>query len=116
MSIEQGAIFDHDFGPRQNHLQEGKRPALVVQSDLLNGISGYPNVIVVPLTTKENKAPTFVRIDPSESNGLDRPSFAITNQIFTMDQGDLGDLRGKISREDLFRVKEGLKIALAISS
>jgi len=114
--IEQGAIFRHGFGPRKNHLQEGVRPALVVQTNTLNRLETYANVIVVPLTTKQRKSPTYVEISPSGENGLSEKSWAITNQIFTLDKGELGDPQGKISREELFAVKQALRITLDISS
>jgi mRNA-degrading endonuclease toxin of MazEF toxin-antitoxin module len=115
VAIEQGAIFWHDFGPRQNHLQEGVRPVLVVQSDALNRIDGYDNVIVVPLTTREKKAATYRRIEPQPSNGLERTSWAITSQIFTVAKSELKDQLGRLTKEDLYQVKEGLRIALGFN-
>lgn len=114
MEIEQGAIFDHDFGPRQNHLQEGPRPVVVIQSDALNRVENYSNVIVVPLTTRERKAATYASIAPSRENGLDRPSWAICNQIFTIDRSELKAKRGKLQPADFFAIKEGLRIALSL--
>ncbi len=115
MSIEQGSVYRFDFGPQQDHLQEGKRFLVVVQTDLLNRMDGYPNVIVVPTTTKGKSSPSFARIEPSDANGLTETSYAICNQIQTMDKGRLKDCRGKISKEDLYQVKEALKVALAIA-
>jgi mRNA-degrading endonuclease toxin of MazEF toxin-antitoxin module len=114
VSIEQGCIFWHDFGPRQNHLQEGVRPALVVQTDFLNRLDGYANVIIVPLTTKSKSSPTYVPIQPAKDNSLTAPSWAITNQIFTLDKNDLKNPLGRISKEELYAVKQALKIALGI--
>ncbi len=113
--IEQGSIFRCDFGPHSNHLQEGKRPALIVQADLLNRIQGLGTFIVVPLTTKHKPALTFVRIEASESNALTATSWAITNQIYTLGENDLREDLGKISRAELYLVKEALKKVLAIS-
>lgn len=81
---------------------------------MLNELDGYPNVIVVPLTTKERPSATYARIEPSPQNQIDRTSWAITNQIFTLDKGDLRQSIGKVSKEELYRIKEGLKIALAL--
>ncbi len=114
MAINQGDIFDHNFGPRQNNLQEGFRPVLIVQTDSLNRLDGYGNVIVVPLTTKERPSATYIRIEPSKDNGLDQTSWAITNQVFTLSKSDIKDKRGSISKEGIYAVKQGLKIALSI--
>lgn len=87
---------------------------MVVQTDFLNRLDGYPNVIIVPLTTKHKPSPTYVPIQPSADNGLTAASWAITNQIFTLNKGDLKDPLGKIGKEELFAVKEALKVALDI--
>jgi mRNA interferase MazF len=113
--IEQGGVYRFDFGPQQGHLQEGKRFLVVVQADALNQLEGYPNVIVVPTTTKGRQSPSFARIEPSQQNGLTEISFAICNQILTIDKNRLQESSGKISKQDLFQVKEALKVALGIT-
>lgn len=107
-------LFDYDFGPRQNHLQEGPRPVVVVQTDMLNRLEGYGNVVIVPLTTKEKKSPTYVGVVPSQGNELDRDSWAITNQIFTVGKEELLRPLGRVSQTELYAIKEGLKVTLAI--
>ena len=114
MEIEQGELFKHDFGPRQNHLQEGPRPVLVVQTNGLNRLQGYPNVVIVPLTTKQKGAATYAKVEPSHLNGLERTSWAIANQIFTLDKGDLRESLGHVSKEELYGVKQALKVTLAL--
>jgi mRNA-degrading endonuclease toxin of MazEF toxin-antitoxin module len=115
LTIEQGFLFWCDFGPHSSHLQEGRRPALIVQADILNRIGGLSTFIVVPLTTKQKRALTFVQIEPSEGNALTVTSWAITNQIYTVSESDLRERLGRISRTELFLVKEALKKVLALS-
>lgn len=112
--IERGQLYRFDFGPRGNHLQGGIRPVVVLQSNALNRVEGYRNVLVAPLTTKQRKAPTYVPVSPNSANGLEAPSWVITNQIQTLDQGDLGEPLGRVTRAELFAIKEGLKTALGI--
>ncbi len=81
---------------------------MVVQSDLLNDLEGYPNTIIVPLTTKERNSPTFVKIVPSPQNGLDRESWAITNQVFTVGKDSLGEPIGQVSGHELQLVRDAL--------
>jgi mRNA interferase MazF len=113
--IEQGAVYRFDFGPQQGHLQEGKRYVVVVQTDYLNKLEGYPNVIIVPTTTKGRPSPSYAKLEPSSENGLTETSYAICNQIQTIDKTRLRELAGTITKEDLYRVKEALKVSLAIS-
>ena len=114
MSIEQGQLFRHDFGPRQDHLQEGPRPVVVVQSDAINRIENYANVIVVPLTTKGRPSATYIPVQPGSENKLDGTSWAITNQIFTLDKTTLNSPIGRVSKSEMDEIKQGLKIALGI--
>lgn len=86
----------------------------MIQSDALNRVENYVNVIVVPLTTRERKAATYVPVAPSRENGLDRPGWAICNQIFTIDRAELKAKRGKLQPADLYAIKEGLRIALSL--
>jgi len=115
LTIEQGFVFWCDFGPHSSHLQEGRRPALIVQSDILNRIEGLSTFIVVPSTTKQRRAQTFIQIEPSASNTLTATGWAITNQIYTVAESDRRENLGRISRTELFLVKEALKKVLALS-
>ena len=115
MVIEQGALFKHDFGPRQNHLQEGPRPVVVVQTDLLNKLDGYANVIIVPITTKHKPSATYAAIKPSPENDLTQPCWAIANQIFTLNKAELSNPLGRVSKEELYEIKQALKVALALT-
>ena len=112
MEIEQGQLYRHDFGPRTNHLQDGPRPVLVVQTDLLNRIEGYPNVVIVPLTTKQRASATYVKVAPSREDGLTEPSWVIANQIFTVDKSELRGPIGRVSKSDIYAVKTALRITL----
>ncbi len=113
-AINQGEIYDYDFGPQQDQRQEGRRPCLVVQTDLLNGVLGYPLTIIVPLSTKGRASPSHVKIQPAPLNGLDHVSYAKCEQIYTIPCEGLSHRRGAISQQDSFRIKEALRIVLAL--
>ena len=112
--ISQGDLFWFDFGPQSSHLQEGPRPALVIQGDLMNRLDSYYNVIIVPVTTKQRQSPTYIRLEPSVDNQLSDTNWAITNQIYTIDKRRLGVPMGRISRQELFSAKEALRISLGM--
>jgi mRNA-degrading endonuclease toxin of MazEF toxin-antitoxin module len=113
--IERGQIYDFDFGPRSDRRQEGLRPALVVQSNLLNRIGGYGLTIVVPLTTRGRPSPSYVRLEPTPENGLAEVSYAKCEQPYTVAAGQLRSLRGQTSKHDMHLVSEALKIVLALT-
>ena len=87
---------------------------VVVQSNPLNRVPNYPLSIVVPLSSTGKPAATHIRIEASESNGLDHTSFAKCEQILTVPASDLKDRRGTLSPNDLYRIKEGLRISLGL--
>lgn len=68
-----------DFGQPVGHEQGGIRPAIVVGSSTH---SRFPidMALVVPLTSRDRGLEHHVRID-SPSSGLNRPSFARTEEI-----------------------------------
>jgi mRNA-degrading endonuclease toxin of MazEF toxin-antitoxin module len=88
---------------------------VVVQMDALNELDGYANVIVVPLTTKERRSKTYVPVTPSVDNRLTAPSWAIANQIFTIDKGELKDSLGRITRQEMYELKQALAFVLDIA-
>jgi mRNA interferase MazF len=68
-----------DFGQPTGHEQGGIRPAIVVSSTMH---SRFPidMALVVPLTSRDRGLEHQVRID-SPGSGLNRPSFARTEEI-----------------------------------
>ena len=67
------------FDPVVGHEQGGRRPGLVVSSDLLHAI---PSALafVVPITTRDRRVRSHVPISPPEG-GLEERSFAMTEQL-----------------------------------
>ena len=112
--IKQGEVYDFDFGPRLDNRQEGKRPALVVQTDLLNQVDGYALTIIVPLSTKGRPSPSHVELQISSENGLDRVSYAKCEQLYTVPKAGLITRRGTLNATDLYRIKEALRLVLAL--
>lgn len=112
--VRQGDVFDFDFGPQSDNRQEGKRPALVVQTDLLNQVDGYLLTIVVPLSTKGRSSPSHVQIEPTAGNGLSATSFAKCEQIYTVPKAALLSKKGAVGPAELFRIKEALRAVLAL--
>ena len=56
MQIKRGHLYVVDFNPRVRTKPGKLRPALVVQSNLVNE-AGYPSSIVIPTTSKLLKNP-----------------------------------------------------------
>ncbi|MFL6075854.1 MAG: type II toxin-antitoxin system PemK/MazF family toxin [Mycobacteriales bacterium] len=68
-----------DFGEPVGHEQGGQRPAVVVNSSTYRRFP-IDTALVVPVTTRDRGLRHHVRVDSAES-GLDRPSWARTEEI-----------------------------------
>lgn len=112
--IERGRIYDYDFGARDDHRQAGRRPALVVQSNLLHEIEGYGLTIILPLTTRGRSSPTYVRVEPTPDNGLTEVSYIKCEQPMTVASDRLVGPRGYLDKEALYLVGEALKLVLGL--
>ena len=67
--FEQGDIVYMDFDPQAGHEQRGRRPALVVSSDLFN--RGNSLTMVCPITHTDRGSPFHIRLDDrTETDGV----------------------------------------------
>ena len=81
------------------------RPVVIVQSD---EISGFDSVVLCLMTT-------FVRVEPSAENGLERTSFVMTDKIASVSCGMLGKRIGILERDRMDEVTEKLALVLGLS-
>ncbi len=96
MQIKRGHLYIVDFNPRVRTKPGKLRPALVVQSNLVNE-AGYPSTIVIPTTSKLVEDPGILRFRLRKGEGaLDRESdlllgqlIAVANESFTKEIGSL---------------------------
>jgi mRNA interferase MazF len=70
-----------DFDPQRGSEQAGRRPGIIVASAFHCRLA-TPVTLVVPLTTRARKLDFRIRID---TPFLERTSYAITEQITTID-------------------------------
>ena len=105
--IRQGEIYFADLNPIKGHEQSGIRPVLIVQNDFLN--KNLNTVIIAPITTNlsaKGMLTTFF-IDHT-SSGLSRDSVALLFQIRTIDKIRLKIKAGKISNQQITKIREQL--------
>jgi mRNA interferase MazF len=98
MPIKRGRLYIVDFNPRIKTKPGKLRPALVLQSDLVNE-AGYPSTIVIPSTTRlvENAGILRYRLKKGQG-GVTRDSdlllgqlIAAANDSFRQEIGTLPD-------------------------
>jgi mRNA interferase MazF len=98
MEIKRGHLYIVDFNPRIKTKPGKLRPAVVLQSDLVNE-AGYPSTIVIPTTTRLVEDPGILRLRIKKGQGgLTRDSdlllgqmIAVANESFRREVGVLPD-------------------------
>lgn len=84
MPIKRGHLYVIDFNPRIKKKPGKLRPALVLQSDLVNE-AGYPSTIVVPTTTRLVENPGILRLRIKQGQGgIARDSDLLLGQVIAV--------------------------------
>ena len=117
MYVRRGDIFYCDLQSKQNQgsIQQGKRPVVILQSNLGNRHS--PTTIVAPITSKnKNHLPTHAYIHPEDIMGATSGfanSIILFEQITTVNMKDLVFKIGSINLESLPMIR-ALEISIGL--
>lgn len=84
-----------------------KRPCLIVSPDEIN--TYLQTVIIVPLTSTQRNLPTRILIKATPQSGLSNDSYAVLDQLKTVDKSRLSAPIGEISEEEKHAVSDILK-------
>ena len=107
-----GEVWLVDLNPTRGHEQAGRRPALVVSSDVFNhGPAGL--VVLIPLTTRDRRIPLHIRVDPPEG-GVRKPSFVKCEDVRSVSTIRLVQRWGEVSPQTLAGVADRLRILLEL--
>ena len=88
------------------------RPALVIQSNLF---SEHPSVTILPVTSELREAPLFrIRLQPDQSNGLERPSDIMVDKAQTIAGDKVGTVIGRVADDELLAVSRSLAMFLGV--
>ncbi len=90
------------------------RPVLIIQDDRFDATV---SITVCPFTTNPVEAPLIrIPIQPSNTNGLDRPSSLMVDKITTMPRSGLGERLGRLADNELGRLNRSLMVFLGLAS
>ncbi len=111
MQPSRGEIWLADLDPTRGHEQTGRRPVLIVSSDLFNhGPAGL--VFVLPLTRTNRGIPVHVPIEPPEG-GLRERSYILCDAVRSISKDRLGSQPwGKVSTRTMLEVEDKLRILM----
>ena len=107
-SVKRGDIFWFDFGINSGSVQNGHRPALVIQADNFNANSTTTVIATITSVKKGLHLPSHIYL--GDKYGLPQPSTVMLEQIRTINQDELGDYIGSINdKQTLHALEIGIK-------
>jgi len=110
--ISRGDIFYADLNPVVGCEQGGIRPVLVLQNNIGNRHS--PTTIVCAITGRPKKPlPTHTAI--TGAGKLSRESFALLEQIRTIDRFRLQGFIGRLDEQEMEEINQALSISVGLS-
>ncbi|MBI5408492.1 MAG: type II toxin-antitoxin system PemK/MazF family toxin [Nitrospirae bacterium] len=110
---KRGEIYFLDFSPSKGREMKGPHPALVIQNDIANKVSGLTIVAAITSNLKVAELPVGVLIT-SEESGLPKKSVIHLGQIYTIDKERLRNLAGTLSKQKMSEADEAIKVSLGL--
>ena len=110
--FEEGDLVYVDFGEIQedNHKQFGFRPAVVLCNNVVMRECDTSVVQVIPITSANKLKNVHIKIN----EGLEKPSFAIPEQITTIDKRQIRKFCGTVSTEVMNKLKKAIYFQLGL--
>ena len=112
-TVKRFEIYLYDFGAMPGSVQNGIRPALIIQDDRFNENS--PTTIVAAITSviKKERLPSHIFL--GQEFGLSKPSMVMLEQLRTVNQDELREYVGAISDPYLTKIiGRGIKKTLGM--
>src|SRR5574341_671613 len=114
MPIKRGHLYIIDFNPRIKTNPGKLRPAVVLQSDLVNE-AGYPSTIVIPTTTRLVEDPGILRLRIEKGQGgLARDSDLLLGQLIAVANESFRQEIGVLPDDLMDEVEKRVRIILAL--
>lgn len=89
------------------------RPALVIQADQF---SEHASVTVLPITNTLVAAPLLrITVQPSDKNGLQKPSQVMVDKTMTVKRDKVGHTFGRVDADALLEIERCLAVFLGIA-
>lgn len=116
MVIRQGDLVWVKLPPPRGSEPAGRRPAIVVQSDLFNR-SNINTVVIAAITSnlKYERLPGNVRLQHGEA-GMPKASVINVSQIHAIDRTYIEEKIGTVSGAKLSQIQEGLRTFFGLPS
>lgn len=111
--VKRGQIVMLDLPTVSGSVQNGLRPCVIISNNKANKFS--PNVIAVPLTSKNKKdMPTHYALQPSKVNGLKVTSTILAEQILTVSKNAIKRVIGVVEDQHIDNVNKIIKESISL--
>lgn len=111
--VQRGEIYLYDFGNNGGSIQNGVRPALVVQCNVGNAASSTTIIAAMTSIIKKQYLPSHIIL--GDQFGLKEPSMVMLEQLKTVNQSDFIEYIGKIDDEHYMKkINIGIKKAMGL--
>ncbi len=115
-NLKRGSVIDVNLDPVQGSETGKIRPCIIVTNNTYN--AKVPVIQVVPITAwseKKSKIVTNITLQPTEQNGLTKPSIADCLQTRPIDhQKRMVKIRGEISLLDMEMIDQALRVVFSL--
>ena len=112
--IERGSVVVVDLELTFGHVQRGLRPCVVVSDPEVLAALRYPLVAVVPITARAGLGALYPVLSEGGS-GLRQPSWALADQVRSIDKRRVQRLVGRVSEAELVVIDQALALCFGFS-
>jgi len=113
VTIRRGAVVLIGLDPTLGHEQQGVRPCVVLSGPEVVSNQKYPMLCVVPVSSTPGEGALYPRLSAGES-GLRNTSYALIDQLRSVDKRRVRKLYGNISPIELHALEDGLRLFLSL--
>jgi mRNA interferase MazF len=113
VKLDRGTVILLDLNPTVGHEQRGVRPCVVVSDPDVVADQRFPLLCVVPVTGTPGEGALYPPLSPGQS-GLTKLSYALIDQLRSVDKRRVRRAFGQIDRRELGAVDEGLALFLGL--
>ena len=115
MTLSRGSVVLVSLNPTRGHEQKGVRPCVVVSDPEVIMDQRFQLLAVIPVTGTAGEGILYPSLEPGKS-GLKKRSFALVDQIRSVDKRRVMRVFGKIASSEQSAIDTGIRLFLGLES
>src|SRR5438132_687059 len=115
VKLPRGSVVLVGLDPAVGHEQRGQRPCLAVSDPTISEDARFPMVCVIPLTGTPGEGALYPALQPGRS-GLRKESFALVDQLRSIDKRRVHRVFGRIGGQELEAVDAALALFVGLQA